>query len=54
MPDTLSYLILGVIVTALIMGLLIASFVVRAQNARKDAEQIEEIMRDEASSSRGG
>jgi hypothetical protein len=46
-PDTLNYLILGLAAVAIIMGLLIVSFVVRHRNLEQDMALIEQLSEDE-------
>lgn len=46
-PETLNYLILGLGVVAVIMGLLIASFVIRHRNLEQDLRLIQQL-NDEA------
>jgi hypothetical protein len=46
MPDTGAYLILGLAATALIMGALIASFVVRHRNLTRDIELLRKLADD--------
>jgi len=42
-PDTGAYLILGLVVTAVIMGGLIASMIIRHRNLDRDLELIEQL-----------
>lgn len=43
MPDTLSYLLLGLAAIAVIMTLLIASIVVRFRNAQQDLRLLRDL-----------
>ncbi len=43
MPDTQAYLLLGLAVTFVIMGLLIGSMVIRHRNLLKDIELLEQL-----------
>lgn len=45
-PDTMSYLILGLVVAFGLVSALVASFIIRYRNLRKDMELIEQL-RDE-------
>jgi hypothetical protein len=42
-PETLNYLILGLVAIAVIMGLLIGSFVIRQRNLEQDLRLIQEL-----------
>ena len=42
-PDTTAYLILGLVVTAIIMGAFITSMMVRQRNLDRDIELIQQL-----------
>jgi general stress protein CsbA len=48
MPDTGTYLILGLAATALIIGFLVISMVVRQRNLDRDLELIRELKEDDS------
>jgi cell division protein FtsL len=45
-PDTMNYLILGLIVTAAIVALFIGSMVARYRNLQKDLQTLEQLRDD--------
>jgi hypothetical protein len=47
MPDTLPFLILGLLVTVLIFGGFIATMLIRQRNLNKDIELIKQLAEDE-------
>jgi uncharacterized membrane protein YciS (DUF1049 family) len=48
MPDNLSYLILGLVVTAVIMGAFIATLIIRHRNLEQDLKLIEQLSQEDS------
>lgn len=46
-PETLNYLLLGLAAVAVIMGLMIASFVIRQRNLEQDLRLIQQLIDDD-------
>lgn len=46
-PDTLNYLLLGLVVTGILMAVFIASFVIRQRSLEQDMKLLEQLAEDE-------